>query len=111
MIERNQIEEIMSGVAGTFFVIVLLEIISGKKIGIGEVEHGLIAYVHVGLLCVQEDPKERPTISKILVFLHCEDLRHKQPVFPMKSYSAASTSQATDCEITVEEESPFIYDT
>ncbi|XVE74370.1 hypothetical protein DITRI_Ditri12bG0011400 [Diplodiscus trichospermus] len=162
LFQRNQTEEITFEVAGTFgyitpeyafqghlslkydvysFDIILLEIISGKKIGPGEVEHGLglIAYawklwregnpinlmdktlasscnedeflrcIHTGHLCVQEDPKERPTMLKVFVLLDCQDLRHKQLAFPTKSYSVASTSQANNNEITIEEESPFIY--
>jgi hypothetical protein len=40
--------------------------------------------MHIGLLCVQEDPTDRPTISFVLLLLGNESLslpRPKQPVF------------------------------
>ncbi|XP_062161245.1 cysteine-rich receptor-like protein kinase 25 [Alnus glutinosa] len=44
----------------------------------------VVKCMHIGLLCVQEDPTDRPTISSVLLFLGNESLSlpsPKQPVF------------------------------
>lgn len=33
-------------------------------------EHEVIRCIHIGLLCVQEDPNDRPTMAKVVSFLN-----------------------------------------
>ncbi|KAK8519071.1 hypothetical protein V6N12_012300 [Hibiscus sabdariffa] len=63
--------------------------------------------LHVGLLCVQEDPDERPNMSSVLVLLGSETASlpvPKQPAFPTRrtlSSTASTSSKAeTNTEIT-----------
>ncbi|KAL4363375.1 hypothetical protein GQ457_04G004890 [Hibiscus cannabinus] len=63
--------------------------------------------LHVGLLCVQEDPDERPNMSNVLVLLGSETASlpvPKQPAFPTRrtlSSTASTSSKAeTNTEIT-----------
>lgn len=46
----------------------------------------ILKCMHIGLLCVQEDPEDRPTTSDVLVLLGSESMslpRPKQPAFSM----------------------------
>ncbi|XP_078165031.1 receptor-like serine/threonine-protein kinase SD1-7 [Carex rostrata] len=92
------------------FGVILLEIISGKR---NQGNHNLLAYawkfweeedilklldkavespvlttelsrcVHVGLLCVQECPDDRPSMSSVLMMLSCDNLELPAPKKPL----------------------------
>ncbi|KAJ9169038.1 hypothetical protein P3X46_020507 [Hevea brasiliensis] len=50
--------------------------------------------IHIGLLCVQDDPAERPTMSSVAVMLGSDTLtlpQPKQPVFSIGQFVARST--------------------
>ena len=58
----------------------------------------ILRYIHVGLLCVQEFSKDRPTVSVVISMLKSEivDLpRPKQPAFIERL--TASDSKSTQC--------------
>lgn len=42
----------------------------------------VVRCIHIGLLCVQEDPEERPTMSSIVVLLGSESIALPQPGQP-----------------------------
>ncbi|XVF57951.1 hypothetical protein PTKIN_Ptkin07bG0023600 [Pterospermum kingtungense] len=70
-------------------------------------ESELLRCVHVGLLCVQEDPSDRPTMSNVVVLLGSETASlplPKQPAFLTRrtvSTTASTSSKAeTNTEIT-----------
>lgn len=42
----------------------------------------LLRYVHIGLLCVQEDANRRPTMSTVVLMLKSESLNLAQPQRP-----------------------------
>ncbi|XVF57948.1 hypothetical protein PTKIN_Ptkin07bG0023300 [Pterospermum kingtungense] len=70
-------------------------------------ESELLRCVHVGLLCVQEDPSDRPTMSNVVVLLGSETVSlpiPKQPAFLTRrtvSTTASTSSKAeTNTEIT-----------
>ena len=63
--------------------------------------------VHVGLLCVQEDPSERPTMSNVVVLLGSETVSlpiPRQPAFltrrTISSTASTSSKAETNTEIT-----------
>ncbi|KAJ0684554.1 putative protein kinase RLK-Pelle-DLSV family [Helianthus annuus] len=75
----NQIEENTNRVVGTYFGVLVLEIVCGEKNRrFTHKEHGnnLIGHVlrsiHVGLLCVQRHPEDRPTITSVIHMLGSE---------------------------------------
>ncbi|THG22419.1 hypothetical protein TEA_006513 [Camellia sinensis var. sinensis] len=105
-------------VVGTYFNVILLEIISGKRnSGFYLTKHAptLLAYawrlwnegkelefldpllagscpvtevvlcIHIGLLCVQEDPADRPNMSSVVVLLGSESATLPQPRQPAVS--------------------------
>ncbi|CAL5408457.1 unnamed protein product [Camellia sinensis] len=105
-------------VVGTYFGVILLEIISGKRnSGFYLTKHAptLLAYawrlwnegkelefldpllagscpvtevvrcIHIGLLCVQEDPADRPNMSPVVVLLGSESATLPQPRQPAVS--------------------------
>ncbi|KAH9602144.1 hypothetical protein KSS87_005686, partial [Heliosperma pusillum] len=122
-------------VAGTYFGVLLLEIIAGRKsIGSyqGENSGDLISWVwrnwregtavnvvdatipsgsrseilrcvHIGLLCVQEDATERPTMSSVIIMLSS----HSFPL-PMMSHPAYITHSLSSLRALSEEHSSDI---
>lgn len=66
-----------------------------------------IKCVNVGLLCVQEDPVDRPTMSNVITLLDSEagiPATPKQPAFLLRrgnsSTASSSTKPETNSEIT-----------
>lgn len=66
-----------------------------------------IKCVNVGLLCVQEDPVDRPTMSNVITLLDSEaaiPATPKQPAFFLRrgnsSTASSSTKPETNSEIT-----------
>ncbi|RDX79842.1 G-type lectin S-receptor-like serine/threonine-protein kinase SD1-1, partial [Mucuna pruriens] len=56
--------------------VIVLEIVSGKKIqefSDSEYNHNLLGR-HVGLLCVQQRPEDRPDMSSVVLMLNGEKL-------------------------------------
>lgn len=65
----------------------------------------LLRSVHVGLLCVQKNPEDRPSMSSVVMMLGNEGVRPeaKQPgFFPESNAFAPQSSTSTDaaCSIT-----------
>ncbi|CAL5410896.1 unnamed protein product [Camellia sinensis] len=119
-------------VVGTYYRVILLEIISGQRnSGFYLTEHAqtLLAYalrlwsdgkelefldpllagscpvaevvtcIHIGLLCVQEDPKDRPNMSYVVVLLGSESatlLEPNQPAFSVGRVAHIEPSSSTD---------------
>ncbi|KAK3188284.1 hypothetical protein Dsin_027845 [Dipteronia sinensis] len=46
------------------------------------VQVDLLKYIHIGLLCVQEDPADRPIMSSIVVMLASDNMKLPQPTEP-----------------------------
>ncbi|KAH9792867.1 G-type lectin S-receptor-like serine/threonine-protein kinase [Citrus sinensis] len=128
--EGKQTDGTTNRVVGTYFGVVVLEIISGKRnTGFynSELALSLLGYawklwqegkaldmmdqkpgaiskaneilkcINVGLLCVQEDPNDRPTMSDVVIMLGSEAVNlasPKRPAFVVRrgSSSSASTS-------------------
>lgn len=42
----------------------------------------VIKYIHIGLLCVQEDPDERPTMATIAFYLNSSSINLPSPLEP-----------------------------
>jgi hypothetical protein len=43
----------------------------------------VMRYVHVGLLCVQECPDDRPSMSSVVMMLSCDNLEIPAPKKPL----------------------------
>ena len=58
-------------------------------------------YIHIGLLCVQEDPEDRPTMSSVVVLFSSEAIVLPQPGQPAFSVSrkASETAQSSTTDI------------
>ncbi|KAL1829797.1 hypothetical protein ACET3Z_008209 [Daucus carota] len=58
-------------------------------------------YIHIGLLCVQEDPEDRPTMSSVVVLFSSEAIVLPQPGQPAFSVSrkASETAQSSITDI------------
>lgn len=57
--------------------------------------------VHVGLLCLQEDPSERPTMSNVVVLLGSETASlpiPKQPAFVTRTTLSSTASMSSKAE-------------
>uniref|UniRef100_A0A0D9ZR80 non-specific serine/threonine protein kinase n=1 Tax=Oryza glumipatula TaxID=40148 RepID=A0A0D9ZR80_9ORYZ len=113
----NQHQANTKHVVGTYFGVLLLEIVSGLKISSSKLTpnfFSLTAYawrlwkdgnatelldkcIHVGLLCVQDHPNDRPSMSSVVFMLENESMllpAPKQPVyFEMKNHG---TQEATE---------------
>lgn len=65
----------------------------------------LLKFIHVGLLCVQEDPADRPTMSSVVVMLASDSMTLPQPTQPAFSVgrvvvkSSQFLSPAKDCSV------------
>lgn len=56
----------------------------------------VLKYIHIGLLCVQEDPADRPTMSTVVVMLASDNLNLPQPTEPAFSVGRnAQSAQST----------------
>ncbi|ESR62322.1 hypothetical protein CICLE_v10017560mg [Citrus x clementina] len=53
----------------------------------------LLKYIHIGLLCVQEDPIDRPTMSSVAVMLASDILTLPKPTQPAFSLSRVVSGQ------------------
>lgn len=66
-----------------------------------------LRWIHIGLLCVQEDAADRPTMSTIVVMLGSENVTLPQPTQPafsvgrgvIPSASGQSSSSALTCSV------------
>ena len=61
--------------------------------------------VHIGLLCVQEDPSERPTMSNVVALLGSETVNlpiPKQPAFLTRKTISSTASTSNKAEINTE---------
>ncbi|KAL5976165.1 hypothetical protein ACLOJK_020495 [Asimina triloba] len=58
------------------------------------VSHQVVRCIHVGLLCVQEDPNDRPTMSSVVFIFGSETTppKPKQPAFSTKKNPIAAES-------------------
>jgi hypothetical protein len=57
---------------------------------------GLIRCMHIALLCVQEDPSERPEMANIILMLRSQSMNLPVPTAPMvflRSLSSTTGSQ------------------
>ncbi|CAN6456325.1 unnamed protein product [Victoria cruziana] len=72
--------------------------------------HERLRYIHIGLLCVQDDAESRPTMSSVLLMLVSESLVlpvPTEPTFSIKrSVKASSTPESLGTEITNTEVTP-----
>ncbi|KAF6159112.1 hypothetical protein GIB67_032729 [Kingdonia uniflora] len=111
----NQTEANTDRVVGTYFGVLVLEIVTGKRNRLFEHhDHNLnllghawklwmegksleiidrstgdplqiseeLRCIHVGILCVQEDPEDRPTMSSVLLMLGSKDILLPEPKRP-----------------------------
>ncbi|PIA50787.1 hypothetical protein AQUCO_01200200v1 [Aquilegia coerulea] len=63
--------------------------------------------LHVSLLCVQEDPVDRPTMSTVVVMLVSDSINLAQPRNPASSERVVvSTNQSSNNEVTISSLSP-----
>ncbi|KAK2997474.1 hypothetical protein RJ639_026252, partial [Escallonia herrerae] len=53
--------------------------------------------IHIGLLCVQEDPAERPTMSNVVALLGSESMALPQPSRP--AFSVGRTAHRIDLSL------------
>ncbi|KDO75535.1 hypothetical protein CISIN_1g0111962mg, partial [Citrus sinensis] len=53
----------------------------------------LLKYIHIGLLCVQEDPMDRPTMSSVAVMLASDIVTLPKPTQPAFSVSRVASGQ------------------
>lgn len=63
-------------------------------------EPEVLRCIHIGLLCVQHNPEDRPTMSSVVLMLGSKiDLAEpKQPDFYMKKLSVEANSSSTQLE-------------
>ncbi|KAF2305009.1 hypothetical protein GH714_001026 [Hevea brasiliensis] len=57
----------------------------------------VLKYIHIGLLCVQDDPAQRPTMSSVVVMLGSEIATFPQPTKPVFVAGSASSSHPKFC--------------
>ncbi|KAF2305007.1 hypothetical protein GH714_001007 [Hevea brasiliensis] len=57
----------------------------------------VLKYIHIGLLCVQDDPAQRPTMSSVVVMLGSEIATFPQPIKPVFVAGSASSSHPKFC--------------
>ncbi|KAE8688103.1 Cysteine-rich receptor-like protein kinase 10 [Hibiscus syriacus] len=67
--------------------------------------------VHVGMLCVQEDPSERPTMVDVVLMLSTQNLSLPAPKHPAnltrKPFSATDSTSYSNAEITLKSLHPW----
>jgi hypothetical protein len=88
----------------------LLELLD-KSLGDSYSQDEVLRCIHIGLLCVQEDPADRPTMSSILLTLNSYSVTlpsPQQPAFFLRSItdmpvkdleSDQSTSKSMPCSV------------
>ncbi|OAY64142.1 Cysteine-rich receptor-like protein kinase 6 [Ananas comosus] len=59
----------------------ILEIVD-PSLGRNYPQNEALKYIHIGFLCVQEDPADRPMISTVVVMLNSETVSHQTPCQP-----------------------------
>ena len=64
----------------------------------------LLRCIHIGLLCVQEDPVDRPTMSSVVVMLASDSIKLPQPTQPAFSVGRVArlsqlSQDATVCSV------------
>ncbi|KAK3188272.1 hypothetical protein Dsin_027833 [Dipteronia sinensis] len=65
----------------------------------------LMKYIHIGLLCVQENPMDRPIMSSVVIMLASDSIKLPQPTQPAFSVGrivekyAQSSSDANVCSV------------
>ena len=64
--------------------------------------------IHIGLLCVQEDPADRPTMSSVIVMLRSETKTLPLPAEPAFSVGrfVEVPTQSTPNDVTISDVSP-----
>ncbi|KAH7569508.1 hypothetical protein JRO89_XS06G0176000 [Xanthoceras sorbifolium] len=59
----------------------------------------LLKYIHIGLLCVQEDPADRPTMSSVVVMLASDNIKLPQPTQPAFSVGRKADKSSSDVKV------------
>ncbi|RHN53263.1 putative protein kinase RLK-Pelle-DLSV family [Medicago truncatula] len=65
-------------------------------------ESEVLRCIHIGLLCVQEDPQHRPTMSNVVVLLGSESMvlpQPRQPAFSSGKMIRVDPSASTNCSL------------
>ena len=70
--------------------------------------------IHIGLLCIQEDPTDRPTMSSVVAMLVSDSIKLAQPTQPAfsvgrlveESGQSASETVYSNNEVTISIASP-----
>ena len=57
----------------------------------------LLKRIHIGLLCVQEDPADRPTMSSVVVMLATDTITLPQPTQP--AFSVGRVKSSSDLKV------------
>ena len=57
----------------------------------------LLKRIHIGLLCVQEDPADRPTMSLVVVMLATDTITLPQPTQP--AFSVGRVKSSSDLKV------------
>ncbi|TQE00035.1 hypothetical protein C1H46_014413 [Malus baccata] len=74
----------------------------------------VIRCIHIGLLCVQEDPADRPTMQSVVLMLNSYSLTlpsPQQPAFFLQSRAMGNMSGATlDSAQSISKSSPSVYE-
>ncbi|KAB2609420.1 cysteine-rich receptor-like protein kinase 10 [Pyrus ussuriensis x Pyrus communis] len=74
----------------------------------------VIRCIHIGLLCVQEDPADRPTMQSVVLMLSSYSLTlpsPQQPAFFLQSRAMGNMSEATlDSTQSISKSSPSVYE-
>ncbi|KAM1186508.1 hypothetical protein FF1_015660 [Malus domestica] len=74
----------------------------------------VIRCIHIGLLCVQEDPANRPTMQSVVLMLSSYSLTlpsPQQPAFFLQSRAMGNMSEATlDSAQSISKSSPSVYE-
>ncbi|XP_068307226.1 cysteine-rich receptor-like protein kinase 10 [Pyrus communis] len=74
----------------------------------------VIRCIHIGLLCVQEDPVDRPTMQSVVLMLSSYSLTlpsPQQPAFFLQSRAMGNMSEATlDSTQSISKSSPSVYE-
>lgn len=66
-----------------------------KSMSISPFNHDVVRYIHIGLLCVQKNIEERPTMASVVTMLSSDTIlvsKPQKPGFYMERNLAMSTS-------------------
>ncbi|KAK3188280.1 hypothetical protein Dsin_027841 [Dipteronia sinensis] len=61
----------------------------------------LLKYIHIGLLCVQQDPTDRPTMSSVVVMLVSDDIKLSEPTEPAFSIGRTTRPGQSSSDVKV----------